>query len=319
MPSASCLGQMTRVLLAARERRRCPNARLFLDSSGSAEPMGYGAQPTHSCPAGGGGETLRGQSGSFTEPCLPRPKSLRPHGKTSGSPLGLPRVPSSPPTAQGFPDGWAPRSRPRHSPGLRSVSPYDPPAPAHSQLRICGAHAGKSAVPGFPVPQPDPSPLPRSPRSPGPHSTALTSRRPTTTGLLARCPLGSGPAGYLQPRSPLSGAAHSCAQTSPGRKPGTAARVKTTAAKPRLAAQAPPASSGRGRPQPRPAPAPSLALRRGAGSPGARTSAGVRRPGRCAHFPVRRCGAAKSAHRRAGPASRCLAGVGPRGGGPAAL
>lgn len=44
-------------------------------------------------------------------------------------------------------------------------------------------------MPGLPVPQPDPSPRSRAPPgSPGPHSTALTSRRPTTTGLLSPLP-----------------------------------------------------------------------------------------------------------------------------------
>lgn len=99
-----------------------------------------------------------------------------------------------PPTAQGFPDGWAPRSGPRHSPGLRSVSPVRPTCPSSltaADLLRARREVGGAGAPG-PAARPF-APLPRSPCSPGPHSTALTSRRPTTTGLLSPLPA------WLQP------------------------------------------------------------------------------------------------------------------------
>lgn len=263
-PCATCLGHMTRVLFGARERRRRPNPRLSLGSSGRQSRVRYGAQ--HHTRALGGGDTLQKQSGSSAQPRPPHPR-LSPEGRR-GRPRGLLSGFPVSPSRTGLPRRLRATLRPE---ALTRAARGQPERPTTALLGAEELGRAPRVAPGAcapgPVPDP-PSPRGAQPCSPGPHSTALTSRRPTTPAALPRSRLPSGPPGFPRPRARLA------LRLTPGRG---AAPAEPEAPRPGYK-QAPPSPAppprprpsrplGPRPPQPRPTPAPSRAPGRRAGSP----------------------------------------------------
>lgn len=147
MPKATCLGHKTRVLFRAWERRRCPNPRLPLDSSGGQSRAGSGTQRrTLACWE----ETARSRSHRGPPPtsCPPRPSEIPKAGRED---LGV--------ASRASPS-------PRPPAGRHWISPT-----AERSAQARGSNPGGAALPR----------ASRHPRRVPPRSWGARSRRP------ARC------------------------------------------------------------------------------------------------------------------------------------
>lgn len=186
--------------------RSCPNPRLFLGSTGRQSGVGYGAQHHTFVPWE---EMTRSRSNRDLPPksCPPRSREvLKARREDLGVASRASPGPFPPVRRTGFPGLPSAALRPQTVTQAARNLPRALHHPHHFRSRSWGAHPGKPArCLGSRPPRPIcPPPRGTQPRSPGPHSTALTSRRPRTTGTLACSQLPSDSPRSLRPRAPLS-------------------------------------------------------------------------------------------------------------------
>lgn len=160
-------------------------SRSFPEFIRQTEPGGLELSATSRCPTRDLTHLRRRRIPSETLHTRP---TRNPGGRAgrSGSPLGLPHGPSRQPAAQGF-------STAEHLARPETLTQAARGQPEHTTSPTYGRRAGSSHRPARSSKAPgrvhrSDSPSGARPRSPGPHSTEQTSRRPTSTGALpARC------------------------------------------------------------------------------------------------------------------------------------